>query len=1432
MKKLLAFILALSLVLSFSVVLVSAEENEPEGYFWLKGDGENDPGINFKVPGDVLVDDNITIEALVMFGEDCVANGGCVYLNCYSYEKDEYNNWDYLISFIDYAKESSFTLGEWSKATFTFNPFDGAYGTHAGSKYTPEMLSMGIGFYLATGTISVAYISVSQNGEEVWSIDFTAGFDPTRNSDLEKVCEGGIFNIDEGTRDIKWGTVGTAAVIDEPLDEPGQLYDIARYRDYTIEGSTERGDGWDDDGSKLTDGILAYDASTDFVGLQGPLDGDISEVSVIVDLGSVYSFSEIQADATYGDWGIYAPSGVRFSISGDGEEFGDDVDVPFEQASSIVGYTGNWTGALFVAEGDFEGRYVKVTYYKENDNQSNHIWVSEIIVLSESEPMYEPEPGPEPEPEPDPDPVDITAGVTATASVVRNGGYAYFRFVPEETALYTFYSSAHMDTVGYIYDKDMNQLYYDDDSNGDRNFLIYARLAAGETYFLGAKYYGWYETGSFDVMICKFIEPEDEIVSVLGDINGSGTVTSDDAVYLLRYTLFPDTYPAAVYTDFNCDGRITSDDAVYLLRNTLFPQTYPLEPKYAEGLEYMVNNNGWTCTVTGIGSFEGSVLNIPPRIDGLKVTSVGSSAFAENQELTNVVFPDGLQNIGWNAFSGCSNLKAVIVAGRPSYISSGAFSGVAGLHLIIPEGTRMIYGGKYYYNNPDALYIDWMESLTGITFPGTLEIIGEESFYNCNNLASVSIPESVTKIGNAAFSHCSALKSINLPESLTEIGSSAFAECVSLKSVYIPAGVITVGSGAFSGCVSLNRITVAPGNTVFCAQSNCLIDKESKNLVAGCKNSVIPSDGSVESIGEGAFSGCTGLTEIVIPDSVVSISWNAFSGCTGLTAVTLGKNITSIYGNAFMGCTSLATVNIPEGVTSIGYNAFRNCSVLTDVNIPESVTEIGGGAFAGCSGLTSINVPAGVKEIGDYAFNLCTGLTEITISDTVEKIGYRAFAYCTGLTSVKLPDSGLVVDAEAFYGCSRLMYVSIPDSIKNIGYDAFRGCGELAYYEYNNGLYLGNGANHYVYLAETLDNTVTSFAINAETRLIGGAAFNSFTGLKKITIPENVTGIGNGAFDGCVNLVLVINNSGLNIVPGDYGNGCVAYYAYKVINKDESVQYRNDGYEYVEDENGFIFDYDGSIYRLRAYAGNNISVTLPENVNGSAYDLYMVRGVRKVTIPEGAAFIADDAFNGCTTLTSVTVPAGVTRIGWSAFYGCSSLESVSLPEGIEVIENNAFGYCSALNELAIPSTVTDIGGNAFYGCSNLQSVIVPDGVRQINSNTFRYCGSLSQISLPADLTYIGYYAFYDCANLDSIEFRGTNEKWDGVEKEYGWDNYTGNYTVTCTDGTVSKYTEPQEGNGGGWDWPAMTGDLGIVALVIVSALSLGGIALIKKRKNG
>ena len=165
----------------------------------------------------------------------------------------------------------------------------------------------------------------------------------------------------------------------------------------------------------------------------------------------------------------------------------------------------------------------------------------------------------------------------------------------------------------------------------------------------------------------------------------------------------------------------------------------------------------------------------------------------------------------------------------------------------------------------------------------------------------------------------------------------------------------------------------------------------------GLTSVTIPN--SVKVIGKAAFYKCERLITLTIPNSVDSIGESAFSGCTGLTSVTIPYFIIKIERGTFENCNRLKSVDIGNYVTHIGSNAFQNCSSLTSITIPNSVTSIGYDAFSGCSGLTSIMIPNSVTSIQDNAFDGCDALKSVTIPEYVTKIGYRAF-YAKNLKQV------------------------------------------------------------------------------------------------------------------------------------------------------------------------------------------------------------------------------------------------------------------------------------------------------------------------------------------------------------------------------------------------------------------------------------------------
>ena len=179
--------------------------------------------------------------------------------------------------------------------------------------------------------------------------------------------------------------------------------------------------------------------------------------------------------------------------------------------------------------------------------------------------------------------------------------------------------------------------------------------------------------------------------------------------------------------------------------------------------------------------------------------------------------------------------------------------------------------------------------------------------------------------------------------------------------------------------------------------------------------------------------------------------------------------------------------------------------------------------------------------------------------------------------------------------------------------------------------------------------------------------------------------------------------------------------------------------------------------------------------------------------------IGDDAFDGCSNLTSIEIPAGVTSIGGSAFWNCSNLESVTFAEGSQLasIGSYAFGYCSSLTSIEIPAGVAELpdGGRngtrymgVFSGCSNLTDVSFAEGsqLTSIGNYDFYGCSSLQSIEIPAGVTSIGSSAFLGCSSLNTVYYAGSIEDWLNIEFGhsssnplcYGAELYIGGELVT------------------------------------------------------
>uniref|UniRef100_UPI003FEE0E39 leucine-rich repeat domain-containing protein n=1 Tax=Barnesiella intestinihominis TaxID=487174 RepID=UPI003FEE0E39 len=307
--------------------------------------------------------------------------------------------------------------------------------------------------------------------------------------------------------------------------------------------------------------------------------------------------------------------------------------------------------------------------------------------------------------------------------------------------------------------------------------------------------------------------------------------------------------------------------------------------------------------------------------------------------------------------------------------------------------TRSI-SGKY---SADNIVIPSTVTYNGKQY--TVTSIGDNAFSSCYNLTKVTIPNSVKTIENSAFKGCTGLKTVTIGNSVTTIGISAFAGCTGLTEVTIPNSVTTIWSGAFGHCDNLKKVIWnarnvenPPRSSPF---SNC---DQLTNFIFGENIQSIPSHLCYE---------LKSLNTIIIPNSATSIGDFAFSSCTGLTEVTIGNSVTEIGTCAFSSCTGLTKVTIPNSVTKIGNEVFSSCTglkkVIWNARYIWDLTTTPYPLFFECDRLTEFVFGEEVEIIPNH---LCEGfesLKTIVIGNSVTKIGYEAFAGCTGLTEVTIP---------------------------------------------------------------------------------------------------------------------------------------------------------------------------------------------------------------------------------------------------------------------------------------------------------------------------------------------------------------------------------------------------------------------------------------------
>ena len=381
-----------------------------------------------------------------------------------------------------------------------------------------------------------------------------------------------------------------------------------------------------------------------------------------------------------------------------------------------------------------------------------------------------------------------------------------------------------------------------------------------------------------------------------------------------------------------------------------------------------------------------------------------------------------------------------------------------------------------------------------------------------------------------------------------------------------------------------------------------------------------------------------------------------------------------------------------KGNSSTSYIEYSGSKIIPEKLVYNgdtySVTSISKSAFSGCNSLTSVTIPNSVTRIGDGAFSGCNSLTSVTIPNSVTSISKSAFSGCNSLTSVTIPNSVTRIGDGAFEGCSKLAKITIPNSVISIGVNVSKDCSKLTSIIVESGNTIYDSRDNCNAIIQTTTNTLitgckTTIIPNSVTK-IGDGAFNGCSGLTSITIPNSVTKIGGVAFYNCSGLTsIAIPNSVKEI----------GLSAYKGCSKLTSVTIPNSVTKISEN----VF-----------YDCSNLTSIIVESGN----TIYDSRDNCNAIIQT----TTNTLITGCKT---TIIPNSVTKIGQGAFRNCSSLTSITIPNSVKIIEQTAFYNCSGLTNVTIPNSVTSIGNYAFYNCSGLTEIICENSIpATVESTTF------------------------------------------------------------------------------------------------------------------
>ena len=809
---------------------------------------------------------------------------------------------------------------------------------------------------------------------------------------------------------------------------------------------------------------------------------------------------------------------------------------------------------------------------------------------------------------------------------------------------------------------------------------------------------------------------------------------------------------------------------------------------------------------------------------------VSALSCIDKTKLEQVTINSGTE-IPTSAFAGCSKLKTIQLPSSVVSIKSNAFSNCSKLEKVVFAGTVIQWCNIAFENN----YSNPMYYTNKLHINGEL-LRGE-----------VVIGEGATKIPSYMFKSVTDITKITIADSVEAIGSNAFYGCSGLTAINITKNISNIASDAFIGCANLETISASNENQAYKAIGNSLINIANKELVLGCKNSLIPNDESVVVIGSNAFYGST-ITELIIPSNITHIKQNAFVNCDTLEmvnylgllenwcAINFEYNPMSVAQQLYINGNELSgDITIADGVSIIPAYTFKNSTKIKSIVLPHSVVKIGTGAFLNCSGVEKITLSNNVDTFGGGIMAGCSALTTLEGSSTMLNNGtdWSGFKISHGLgflfSSTSFENS-YGASQKNGYGNYQTWY--IPNSLKNIVITsgsvptgAFENCSSLESVKLVNGS--ANSAQTWngVVNLKTVQLPITTFDYIKKDKIetiiftsgteITSSMLSVCYSLKSLTLPATLEKFDSWilTLDSLTELIVDENNPNFLFEEGLLFNrnkttllGAMTFLSGEVEVPSGVTTIAENAFYNCAALKKVVLPSTVKTIETYAFSGCQLDELVihsgVENIQSGVfgYDSSVTKFNYMGSLSDWCKIsFADSSSNPLSragylylngvVLEEINITEGITKIKPYTFCGLKGVTYVSLPEGIVEIGEGAFAD-SKIQSITLPSTLTKIGEDAFSNCDGLTKVVIPDKVETIGDAAFNDCSALIELTLGSSLKTVGKQAFNCCYYIKKINFTGTLVQWCNIK--FGTSNTWPTYDLYIGGSKLTTLTIPEE----------------------------------------